>query len=266
MKRILLLAFVFASSIGVQAQCTADYDFGEEAFGVSPDPQLGESFVPGFMGNPYEDIIHMLVPTDAGDIDPTYAGLGAVIDSLTLVSVSVLIDGLDVDLSDIGLDIECNNNGDSSIPCSFMGGNQYCSLISGIPTQFGVFPLKINVVAYLTFFGTAQGIPYAFEDYILTIEEFTGVASIEAQALVVSQNTPNPFSNMTTINYSLANATNVNFEVMNLIGERIISENYNGTRGENKIQVAASALNAGIYLYSIQAGDKKVTYRMVVND
>ena len=88
MKKILLLAFIFASSIGAQAQCTADYDFGGEAFGVSPDPQIGESFADGYLGESYEDVIHMLVPTDAGDIDTTYAGLGAVIDSLTLVNVS----------------------------------------------------------------------------------------------------------------------------------------------------------------------------------
>lgn len=266
MKKILLLAFVFASSIGAQAQCTADYDFGEEAFGVSPDPTIGESFVTGYLGEAYEDVIHMLVPTDAGDIDSTYADLGAVIDSLTLVNVSVVIDGMDVDLGDIGLDIACNNNGDSGIPCSFLGGNQYCALISGTPTQFGVFPLKINVIAYLTFFGQPQGIPYSFEDYILTIDEFTGVASIEAQSLAVKQNTPNPFSSFTTINYSLANASNVQFEVMNLLGESVISRNFNGVRGENKIRIAASDLNAGIYLYSIQAGNKKVTYRMVVND
>jgi hypothetical protein len=264
MKKILLLVFVFASSIGAEAQCTADYDFGGEAFGVSPDPALGETFEIGYLGEAYEDVIHMLVPSDAGAIDPLYEG--AMIDSLALNSVSVVINDVDVDLSDIGLEIECNNNGDSGLPCSFLGGNQYCALISGIPTEFGVMPLKINVTAYLTVFGNPQGVPYSFEDYTLEIEEFTGVVKFEAQNLVVKQNTPNPFSGFTTINYALANATNVKFEVMNLLGESVLSRTYNGVRGENKIRIAASDLNAGIYLYSIQTGNKKVTYRMVVND
>ena len=42
------------------AQCTADYDFGNETLGVSPNPELGEQFEPGIVGQSYEDVLHIL--------------------------------------------------------------------------------------------------------------------------------------------------------------------------------------------------------------
>ncbi|MCB0760470.1 MAG: T9SS type A sorting domain-containing protein [Flavobacteriales bacterium] len=266
MKKILLLVSVLISGVLASGQCDPNYDFGDAMFGVSPDPTMGETFETGYLGIAYEDIIHMLVPTEAGDIDTTFAGLGAVIDSLSLVSLTVTIDASEVNLADIGLTVHCNNNGDSPDECTFMGGEQYCALIDGTPTQAGEFPLTINVIAYLTFFGQPQGIPYEFTDYTLLIEEEVSVAAPVAQSLEVKQNIPNPFSNITTINYTVANAGKVQFEVMNLLGERVLSNVYNARRGSNEIKVSAADLNSGIYLYSLQIGDKKVTHRMVVNE
>ena len=53
------------------AQCVADYDFGAETLGVSPNPELGEQFDPGVIGTPYEDILHILLPEFVLDIDST---------------------------------------------------------------------------------------------------------------------------------------------------------------------------------------------------
>ena len=52
-----LLAFNISFS-----QCTADYDFGDVTMGVSPDPFNGESFDDGLVGEPYEDVLHILLP------------------------------------------------------------------------------------------------------------------------------------------------------------------------------------------------------------
>ena len=47
MKKLLLFLVSATLGFGASAQCTADYDFGDVGFGVSPDPQLGESFEVG---------------------------------------------------------------------------------------------------------------------------------------------------------------------------------------------------------------------------
>lgn len=263
---LLLTTAETLTALATNAQCDADYDFGEAGFGVSPDPTMGETFATGYLGDAYEDIIHMLVPSEAGDIDSAYIGMGAVIDSLRLESVSLLMNDMVVDLSNIGLNVVCVNNGDSPDECTYLGGQQYCSVIEGTPNTAGEFPLTINVTAYLTVFGSAQGIPYEFTDYTLLVEAESAVAEAAGLELEVQQNTPNPFSGYTTINYTVGQSSEVKFEVMNLLGETAMNETYKANTGANQIKVSGNQLNAGIYLYSLQVGDKKITYRMVVND
>ena len=52
-------------------QCTADFDFGDATLGVSPNPELGEQFEPGVVGESYEDILHILLPQYAAEVDST---------------------------------------------------------------------------------------------------------------------------------------------------------------------------------------------------
>ena len=68
-----LFAFsMFGATCAMQAQCAIDFDFGESTFGVSPDPNLGETFVTGMLDQPYSDVLHILIPTSAADIDDQF--------------------------------------------------------------------------------------------------------------------------------------------------------------------------------------------------
>ena len=92
MKRILtgslFLLLAVVTSVQGWTQCTADYDFGAATLGVSPDPDLGESFAPGVIGENYEDILHILLPEFVLDIDPTLPFLPTTpLDSASLSSV-----------------------------------------------------------------------------------------------------------------------------------------------------------------------------------
>ena len=64
-----------------------------------------------------------------------------------------------VDLSDtlstttlgaVGLQVNCNNNGDSGNACSFLGGNQYCASITGTPVVQGSYRVDIYVNGWVT--------------------------------------------------------------------------------------------------------------------
>ena len=263
MKKLLLFLVSACLGFGAAAQCTADYAFGDVGFGVSPDPNLGESFEIGVVGEAYEDIIHMLVPTSAGDVDTTYADITAPIDSLTLVSVDVVI-GLDtVDISTIGLTPTCNNLDDSPDPCTFMGGEQYCALLSGTPTMAGEFPLIINVEGYIWIF---PAIPVSFDQYSLTIEASNNIAINNTNAFDVAQNTPNPCRAKTSIQVTAESAGEMNFVITNLLGDRVHEEKLMVNRGQNIIQYDASELRSGIYLYSLDNGGHKITKRMVISE
>lgn len=264
-KLILFIFSVFISAYSY-AQCTADYDFGDGVeFGVSPNPADGENFATGETNVAYSDIIHMLVPTNAGDINEALDGY--VIDSLELTGVSVLIDGSTVDISTIGLDVVCNNNGDLLNPCSFLGGEQYCAVIEGTPTQVGSFPLTINVLGHLLVFGAPQAVPYFFDQYTLTIYEegTTSITKVDMPTLEMNQNVPNPFKNKTTINYTLNTGGKTHFIVRNLLGEVIFDDMIDSKRGRNSYQFDSTMINSGIYMYSMEMNGSKITKRMVIN-
>lgn len=265
MKKIYSVVFLLMWSVLAAAQCsTEDYSFGTAEFGVSPDPALGESFEVGVLGQPYEDIIHLLIPTDPGDVDSTFAGLGT-IDSLKLMSVMVM-NGTDmVDISTIGLDFTCNNGGDSPDPCTFLAGNQYCADLFGTPTVCGVFPLQIVIEGYLDSFIGSVTVPYVFENYTLVVECEVSVAEPARQEVMELQNVPNPANDYTKVIFNLARSGDVKLVVSNLLGEIVLTRSLEGKRGQNQFTLDTRSLNSGVYLYSITAGERKVTRRLVVN-
>jgi len=86
------------------------------------------------------------------------------------------------------------------------------------------------------------------------------IDSISPSGFVVSQNYPNPFNSTTTINYYIENAGNVQIEVFDVLGQKIITLDngykavghhhtvWNG-KNENGKTVAS-----GIYLYRVMIG------------
>ncbi|MDR1740071.1 MAG: tail fiber domain-containing protein [Bacteroidales bacterium] len=85
---------------------------------------------------------------------------------------------------------------------------------------------------------------------------------------ILHQNAPNPFNISTTIKYQLSdNATNAKICIYNLTGKQLQCYNLQATKGESSIEVRASSLQAGMYLYSLIVGDKLIdTKRMVLTE
>lgn len=269
MKKILLLCFLFAlASSGVLAQCTADYDFGNAGFGVSPDPTLGEAFEMGYTEEFYTDTIQILIPTDAGDIDETFAGVP--IDSITLMTVE-FIDGGDLyTLDDMGLEIFCNNNGDSPDPCTFLGGDQYCALMQGNPILPGEYQLVITVEGHLSFLGQTLTQEISFDQYTYIVNEGTNEGTIVGE-LVRSEPfqlvsiAPNPAAQQARITFNANHGGAAMVTVMNLLGEQVIDRQVNAVRGENVVQVDFSNLTNGIFLYGVEMDGKRLTKRVIIN-
>ena len=271
MKRILLSLTALILVISAAAQCTPDYDFGDDTFPVYPNPTAGEQFAEGVLNEPYTDVLHVLVPSNGSELvellPPEFVDFAGFIDvdSLALISVKVLVNDVNVDISEIGLEALCNNNGDSPNACHFLGGTQYCAALSGTPNTAGEFPMSVEVALYFDLFDSAQELPYTFEDYTLIINETSDSVSELAQVEIgVGQNTPNPASGVTRIEYSLSQPSPVQFKVTNLLGEVVHEEQLSGRRGANTVRFDASELNAGIYLYSVASGQAKTTKRMIV--
>lgn len=154
-------------------QCAADFDFGDATLGVSPNPELGEQFDPGVIGQPYEDVLHILLPQYVLEIDSTLPFSPTTpLDSASLSSV-VLVDLSDsistTTLDAVGLQVQCNNNGDSGSPCSFLGGNQYCATIDGTPTTQGSYRVDIYVTGWVTVFGFPFSQEEVFGSFVIDL-------------------------------------------------------------------------------------------------
>jgi len=86
----------------------------------------------------------------------------------------------------------------------------------------------------------------------------------------IHQNYPNPFNPMTTINYELPKAGFVNISVFDLIGRNIRSlvntvqdAGYKSTQW-NATNDLGQPVTAGMYIYTIQAGDFRQTKKMLL--
>lgn len=265
MKFLYAFLFIFSSLCASAQLCNpADHDWGSAAFGVSPDPTIGENFVPGYLNSPYSDQVFVKAPASVADIDSTFVGIQLAIDSISLDSITFSNGVTTSNISSLGMSVTCNNNGDSPNPCMFMPGGAYCGDISGTPNAAGSFPVEIHVTVYFYFF-TNQAIPYTFEGYVMDILDGNAVIEpIVDQNISVLQNFPNPANLSTTIKFELTKAEMANITVTNLMGKKVFERSFNARRGENVQILATEDLAPGIYLYSVTAGDRKMTKKMLV--
>lgn len=81
----------------------------------------------------------------------------------------------------------------------------------------------------------------------------------------LSQNYPNPFNPVTTIQFSIPEAGDVNLTVYNILGE-LVAELVNGDKeaGVYTINFNAAELNSGLYIYKLTAGNFNEVKKLMV--
>jgi len=81
----------------------------------------------------------------------------------------------------------------------------------------------------------------------------------------LEQNYPNPVIDHTDIAYELENPSNVEIEITDMTGRTILNFNEgNKPAGKHSLQVNTESLEAGVYFYTLKAGNFVDTKRMVV--
>jgi len=255
MKKILLTVSVVFSAFLASAQCTpSDYDFGAVDYGVFPDVASG--LASGCLNEPYTQTIYFLVPSDAGAIDSAYAGI-----PITSITLSGITYNGGTDITNLGLQLACNPSN-----CTFSAGGQYCGTVSGTPNQVGDFPVSIDVMVTASLAGFPLQLPYSFPGYTFTVSDCAnpnGVEEVEA-SFELGAVSPNPANQTARVPYTLSSNEKVEFTMVNMVGERIISKTLGGKRGDNSLTIDVANLPAGIYLYTVQSGSYKSTRKMVV--
>jgi hypothetical protein len=94
--------------------------------------------------------------------------------------------------------------------------------------------------------------------------------SVEEKNLIItefnlSNNFPNPFNPLTTIEYQVPKTSSVKIRVYNLVGEEIATlVDEEKTCGKYQIEFNASNLPSGVYFYKMQAEDFTVTKKFIL--
>jgi hypothetical protein len=248
----LLLSILLATVAGAAfAQpCTPDPLYADSLYGIWPDTTT--NFANGFVGVDYNEVLNLIVPVDAGVVNPAFNGV--ILDSVAFNGITGLPPGLV---------IACASQ--TAAPCSYLTGQLGCGAIQGIPTEAGTYELVLEVTAYSTLFGSVIPIPQSFTGYRIIIEEGTSVLQLAAEPLGEVRNVPNPFSTRTAIEFNLAKATQVRVSIFNLLGEELWATDLQGRAGANRVPFEAGQLQEGVYLFRVSTGNDTHTGRMVLN-
>lgn len=250
-KHLLLIAALICTAGAAQAQCTPDPLYADSLYGIWPDTV--DNFAAGIVGQPYVQQINLIVPSDAGAVDPTFAGI--LLDSVALNNVTGLPPGLSY---------ACASH--TAAPCTYLTSQLGCAIITGTPTVTGEYPLTLAVTAYASLFGAAIPIQQEFGGYrIIVTEDGTSIMENAAGGLRGVQNVPNPFAANTMIEFQLARVGDVRVRVFSLLGEELWVRNVTGKAGVNRIPFERGDLQDGVYLYKVETGRDAFTGRMVLH-
>jgi hypothetical protein len=122
-------------------------------------PDAVTNFGTGLVNEYYEQGIFINPQSDAGLLDPTYAGY--TLSSITLESITY---NNGFPISNLGLSVSCNQSN-----CTFPTNQQNCFSIIGIPIQSGSFEIELNFAATALIFGFPVPIDYTYGGYQINI-------------------------------------------------------------------------------------------------
>lgn len=246
-KLLLFAAFAFLVQ-QANAQCVPNTSITIP--GIYPDSATGLS--PGVVNQPYNQVLQVKVPSDT--LVVIFGGPTMVtINSITLTSFTNLPPGVTY---------ACN-----PANCVFPGGGNGCALLSGTPTQAGVFnPIAITTTS-ATVFGTTTFTQEDTIDYytIVINNASTGIHNNPGLKFELFQNDPNPFSSYTNISFHCPVPMTVTLKVFNLLGKEVYHKSYISNTGRSSIKLEGDDFSPGVYMYSLSNGISTFTRRMVIN-
>lgn len=238
-------------SFGQQA-CVPDpqYINTDTQRGIHPDTLV--NFGPAYVGTPYNQLITVVIPPD------TMVGPFPIPwDSTVLTNVT----GLPASLS-----YACfNQNADGSPNrCMFKGNSIGCAAITGTPVtgDIGTHPLQFFTNNYLG--GNASPNAFTIVGYKVIVSAGSNVNE-NPSIQILQQNNPNPFGELSEIQFTAEDNGTAQFKIYNMIGTVVQQYDMKVKKGINTLEIDAKDFDSGIYFYSVVNGSNSFTRKMIVN-
>ena len=96
------------------------------------------------------------------------------------------------------------------------------------------------------------------------VNYFEDAPTVNGDNLVLEQNYPNPFSQQTTIPFTLPNAAKVHFFVMDAMGHIVHQAEQFYQSGSHYITIDMDAYSAGVYYYGIEVNGQRQMRKMIL--
>ncbi len=147
------------------------------------------------------------------------------------------------------------------------GGTSGCVLIAGTAAdsmQGKTYPITINTTAHGIYLSFPVTLPLVLTGYRIVVDSASGVLDIYLNKFTLNQNSPNPFSHKTKIEFTSPVVESCRFSVINVIGEEVYSLSINAVAGKNSLEFSASGLPSGIYMYKLSNKTSTITKRMII--
>jgi len=278
MKIFLLALTMMFGYANAYSQCTADPQYQNSTFGIWPDTIQNLPIV--VQGFPYDANLTVKTPAtlleaNSGDssilyIDTlgtsTFVG-GWPVDSMELVQVNGLPTGLTLHCDE--LDANVNN-------CMLPGNYLTCAYVDGTTNDpIGIYPIELVINIYthgtIVIFPISTDLYSALGDYEyitgynIVISNTTSYEMFNSNEFTLLQNVPNPTKNNTTIQFNTPNAKMIKFQITDMFGKVVYSENIKSDIGLNTIEFN-NKLSAGIYTYSVQNDERIISKKMIISE
>ena len=107
----------------------------------------------------------------------------------------------------------------------------------------------------------------AYNEELETLDLEIRSKSSEAAGFELKQNIPNPFNELTEVEFTLPKASSVSLKVYDLKGSEVNSTNGRFESGKNHISLNSRNIGqAGLYYYTLSAGEFTATKKLVILD
>ncbi|MFC2111478.1 GEVED domain-containing protein, partial [Bacteroidota bacterium] len=91
-----------------------------------------------------------------------------------------------------------------------------------------------------------------------------GLSDIELNGFILNQNVPNPTNGMTKIDYLVPTSGKMRFDLMNLLGQSMQSQEKSVVAGKHTVDLFVGDLPNGVYYYSVIFEGKRLVKKMVI--
>jgi len=252
---------------------------------VKATPNTAPSMTPGFSkasvanGGTYSQVFTSAVPTPAILKDARLPGGQVAIERLDSAQLMHVIFNAADTVKNHGLSVKCGTPN-----CIVYGGSTGCFTVSGNPDvtdkeiigystvkSFGIASGLAAFSAYGIYDTLEKNTPIPLDSIIITVgtppSPIIGIEEyLDEDVFSVTQNSPNPFTETTTITFNSPNGGNVTFTVIDVLGQIVTQSVIQSASGTNTYTFDAGETEPGTYFFSLSDGENLITKKFVIGD